>query len=164
LDTSDNKIKISRNMGEVILSLIFTIIGIIFIIYAFQTIPAENIAGQPGIGPRAFPLLASFGLVIFSLLILINRYLRYRSKTAEEKNIVEFEYEGIRRLFFSFAGLIVYYFVTPRIGFLISSILYLLFVYYISGYKNKKLLVFLAVAVNLVIYYVFHGLLNVPLP
>lgn len=164
MDTSDNKIRVSRNMGEVILSFIFTIIGIIFIIYAFKTIPKDNIVGQPGIGPRAFPLLASFGLVIFSLVILINRFLRYKSKSKEEKNIVVFEYEGVRRLLFSFLGLVAYYFITPRIGFLVSSIIYLTFVYYISGYKNKKMLVFLAIVINLVIYYVFHGLLNVPLP
>lgn len=159
---NDKKININKKIGELILSALFLGVGIFFAFYAFKTIPKENIGGQPGIGPRAFPLLASFGMIIFSIIILVHRLISFKKQ--KEKNVIELDKKGLIRVFSVIVGLITYYFLIPKIGFLLGSIIFLLFVYFICGYENKKVLIFLAVILNLVVYYVFQILLNVSLP
>ncbi len=156
----NDEFKISIKNGEIVIAILLMIIGVFFLITANNTIPENNIAGQPGIGPRAFPVLACWGLIITSAVLIISRLVK--SKYSGKVKI--FEKEGMKRVILAVVGLIVYYFVTPHTGFIISSIVYLLFIYWVSGYPNKKLLVLLAVLVNLIVYFVFQVLLNVPLP
>ena len=147
-------------MGRLIVPSVCILISIFYFIYTINLPKAK--LGDPN-APMYFPLIISIFLFIMSVIYFIKELLKDYPKKEEVKLLFK---GGAPVLIISTLIIsLIYAFIFERIGYLASTILYMLAILFIVNGRNKWL-VNLSVAVLFSVgsWYVFYHLLDVSLP
>lgn len=154
--------KQEKKVGEMGLS-IFLILFSIFVIYESYGISGSDITIS---SPGAFPLFISIMMLVFSIWITIENY----GVSKNSNQTISRKLKAIRELVFSrdivmtTIFLIAYALILARIGFVISTILFLwLNINFLSKNNNIKNL-WIAILIVVIIVLIFNTIFNVVLP
>ena len=147
-------------MGRLILPSVCILISIFYFIYTINLPKAK--LGDPN-APMYFPLIISIFLFIMSVIYFIKELLKHYPKKEEVKLL--FKGRAPVLIISTLIISLIYAFIFERIGYLASTILYMLAILFIVNGRNKWL-VNLSVAVLFSVgsWYVFYHLLDVSLP
>lgn len=150
--------------GELIAILAFALLSVILFILALQVFLKDPTLSSAG----AFPFLMTTLMLIMSGLMLFELR-KYASAYEEKTNVLEkFKESSIYifpdKIFFILIFIVVYAIALPKVGFIISTALYL-FISMIT-LKNKDILKSLVVSIGIVafILVVFQFIFKVMLP
>ncbi len=136
-------------------------IGLVILAFAgvlFQQSTTYQYFGRFGPGPGLFPLWLSGTLGVITLIYIINSY---RHKIVTFAAILP-KGTGRIRVVSLFAALIVFLVAIRFTGYTVASTI-MLFILLVREYKWYKSLA-IAAAISVVVFYVFRGILDVPLP
>ncbi|WP_040191494.1 tripartite tricarboxylate transporter TctB family protein [Clostridium culturomicium] len=137
---------------------IFCLVLSAFAIIVAKGFPPSQQAGVPG--PAVWPVLMSVLLAVCAIWLIVETLV---SKNPENNKPLGLWNDGSKRVYLSMAVLVVYFLITPTVGFLIStSIMLLLFIKWFSK-KNIFVCLGISFAITIVIYLIFKNFLNVPL-
>lgn len=147
-------------MGRLIVPSVCILISIFYFIYTINLPKAK--LGDPN-APMYFPLIISIFLFIMSVIYFIKELLKNYPKKEEVKLL--FKGRAPVLIISTLIISLIYAFIFERIGYLASTILYMLAILFIVNGRNKWL-VNLSVAVLFSVgsWYVFYHLLDVSLP
>jgi|SRR5699024_1001970 len=139
---------ISKHQLDIFLSIVLILLSVL-IFFTSQGMPPD--AG-------GFPKFLSLFLGVCALILLI---------TSLKKNKI-IKIKADKKAIFVFLlitiTLIIYYIALIYLGFIISSIILVFSILYIFEAANVIKNLIISVLIVMVIYYIFHKLLNVPLP
>lgn len=131
-------------------------------------IPASNVPGEPG--PRAFPILLGYALLLLGLVMTLSGFARRREAApakAEANNdtaAAPLEHE-LRIVLGTFGLLVLYAFLMEKTGFLVSTpIVLVLAMAGILRMRRWRFIALMSGSTTLVCWIVFSVLLRVPLP
>lgn len=148
--------------------LLFTIF--LFVFSAFMFIQAFSIKGLSSAtdvaGPALMPKLI-FGLMTVLSVLLFFDYLSRRKAQQKKEEDEEAARISRNRGLISIGGILIFVFLMDKLGFLLSSILYVFAEIYLLGPKDKrKVLLWAAISVLFcaVVYYLFRYQVYVKLP
>jgi hypothetical protein len=183
-DGADSRAAIKAEMdsgsshGQLLFALMFIVLAV-FLLSQLGEQTKFSSKGKLFAQPAFWPAVGVIGMVFFGALHLVARLLDIRKKgvatapttspgttdkTAGNIFSVEFR-EGARWLLaFEYLGwFMVYVYVTPKIGYLLSTIIFLVLLTWRSGYRSKRMLL-IAAAVGFAIVLVFKSFLGVKIP
>ncbi len=127
----------------------------LYVFYESGRWPVPALLGRPFIIPRG---VAAF--LLFAALLLLYRALTGRSLPLESR----LEGADLRRIAGTAVITFGYLFVVERIGFLITTFLYMLLFALILGERRPSRAALFAVIVPVVVFVLFSTVLHVPLP
>ena len=104
-----------------------------------------------------FPNLVAYVIIVIAIVDFISVW-----RKKEHKAI--FAGVNFLKLFECLAAMCVYVFLLKKVGFIIDTFLLTAFTMYALDYKKWKLIPIISAAITAVVFGVFYGLLNVPLP
>ena len=104
-----------------------------------------------------FPSLVSYVIIVISVIDLISEL-----RKAEHKD--RFKDTSLLRVLACVAAMFLYVFLLKKIGFFLDTVLLGALLMWVLGYQRYKILAACAVGIAAVVFGVFYGLLNVPLP
>ncbi len=143
--------------------------GMIFLflgIFVWVMIPYEIAEVDNPFGPRIFPQVVSIIMIVSSLGIFLDEIISKRKKE-ESEDTVKFSFDKIKlfRFAFVFALMTAYVFLFDIIGFIFSSLIYVILCLIFFQIKKKHWYYYvILVAMVFAIYFFFKLLLNVQLP
>jgi putative tricarboxylic transport membrane protein len=147
-------------MARLVTPLILVIAGITYLFLTFDL--TKSRVGDPN-GPMYFPLIIGILLVIFSLIYLVQEWMKRGEKFEALKEL----FTG-RTSFLMVSTLIlmfVYTFLFERIGFLYTTMIVLtILLFIINGKKRWIQNILISVIFSFVSWYAFSELLSVSLP
>jgi len=129
-----------------------------YVFMATAQFPQDNVLL---LGPSFFPRLLAVGLLIMSILLLI-KALMGRSMQSNDK--FDIKNPGTQRAGIALLATIVYCLVLPYLGFIIDSVLYLIFLMYLLKQRSYLKMVIISLGVTFMVYAVFRMALNITLP
>lgn len=130
----------------------------IYVLYESAKFPKDIVMK---VGPGYFPRLLAVALFAASVLLIINA-LRGKSRKKYEKfNIKD---PGIHRAGIALLATISYCLVLKYLGFIISSVLYLMFLMYLLKKRNYVSMIVISACISIGIYSIFQSILNITLP
>ena len=150
-----------KKYGDLATGIVFLVIAVVFYVLAGQLPP--SLLG--GVGSDFVPKILAVGTGILSVLQIISG-VKTMKKDFSGEAADEDRPEYIRVLA-TVAAFGIYVTVMEKVGFLISSIVYLFAQMVILAPKEKRnflLLAVIAVVFNIVVYFIFRNALNVMLP
>lgn len=146
-----------------------TLILLVGMLILFLCIPsqiAENMVAKATISPRFFPTLSVVGVMVCCVLLLIfdaKEHIFGKDKQEQPPQEAGEELSYLRVVLVALL-LLAWYFLMPRIGFIISTIVVMCVMSYLLGCRNKIVLVAFPVVFTLALYFAFVRLLHVNLP
>lgn len=129
-----------------------------YVIIESRTFPDDEVLLM---GPSFFPIVLSVLMLIFSIALIVNALMGRSAKKAEKLDIRD---PGIQRSIISLLATIVYLSTLEKLGFIIGSIIYLMFLMYLLKLRNYVKMVLVSVGVSLAVYYIFRVALSITLP
>lgn len=133
---------------DIVSAILLYIVAITFLVIATQ------MKGDAGLFPKFLSLL----IIILNTIQLIMIFLK---KAKPSKNIDDLV---IKKIFIIILDCLIYVIVIKYLGFIISTILFLVSTVFLLDVKNKKIGVITSIITVLVIYVCFKLLLKVPIP
>jgi putative tricarboxylic transport membrane protein len=150
--------------ADYIIGLILILLGI-FIYFSSISIPVMAIVEKTGmVNSRLFPKLCAISLVVFSIIMILENYLRTSKREETAKSREAKEKIGSMRLVVAAALTFLYLITYQYLGHLVSSFIFISGFMYFLNTRNPFLLVGVPAAISLLIYVIFKILLGVPLP
>lgn len=143
-------------------SLFFAVLALILLVYSLVNHYSTK-GLQWSLSPYLFPLLVSVFIIIISVSLFSEGIKDVKSKVKGTEDKVEGKVHWDKVLFTIFIS-IVYYIAMDLIGFIISTILFLVILFIYLGEKRKWLIALIAVSTTAIIYFMFGVLLHVMLP
>ncbi|MDD7202219.1 MAG: tripartite tricarboxylate transporter TctB family protein [Sphaerochaetaceae bacterium] len=139
-------------------SMLFFVLAVSLLVYSLAG--HRQISLPWKLSPYLFPLLVSLFLLILSF-CLFAEGVRSDQKGASCRPFPKTEW---RNVLATLAFCLAYYFAMPHIGFILSTIVFLVLLFLLLGERRPLVVGTLSVATSVVIYYLFHVLLHVMLP
>ncbi|QCR32323.1 tripartite tricarboxylate transporter TctB family protein [Lysinibacillus sp. SGAir0095] len=151
------------------------VIAAVAAIMFIMTFSFEEFAGAGvGVGVEFMPRVIAVLMLITAVVIMINAY-RNRDKqikVIDGETGLEVEEEdpnskNYKKLSISLGAMIIYAILTPFIGFLLSSILYLITQMFILSDNDKKKLIVIgtiSIVMSVIVYFIFRNVFYVMLP
>jgi putative tricarboxylic transport membrane protein len=142
-----------------------TIAGLISVIaglsvyWASEGFGIRGLAPDP-LGPSVYPKMLGAGLVILGVILIL---MAVRSKDDQKKKDTLFSGASLRILSLIIAGAL-YIVLFERLGFILSTILFIFAIMNITGESRWQKSVTVSVIIPLCLYIIFNKLLNVLLP
>ena len=123
-------------------------------------------AGSPSKKGNTFVWAVYILLLAVFAVELFNEFRRARAETQAQQHSdrEKKDYSGLIRSAALFGGTLVYIFVMPYLGFLISTLVYLFVMFLFLNAKNKLVVALASVALTALMWVAFDYLLGVPLP
>lgn len=156
----------NKNIGEFCFAIFLLIFSVIMIYATYVMIGSVKLVSI--VTTRTFPLVASFLLLIFSVIFLKNvaKKMIYNKKLDEieiidRKNLDKFK-ENMKLFIFIFI-IFLYFIFVGLIGYKFSTSIFCVVIALFLGCREWYILLFLSLF-PLIISYVFCDLLSVPLP
>ena len=150
-----------KKYGDLATGIVFLVIAVVFYVLAGQLPP--SLLG--GVGSDFVPKILAVGTGILSVLQIISGVKTMKKDfSGEAADEDRPEYITVLATVAAFG---IYVTVMEKVGFLISSIVYLFAQMVILAPKEKRnflLLAVIAVVFNIVVYFIFRNALNVMLP
>lgn len=129
-----------------------------YIIIQSGKFPEDNVLL---LGPSFFPRILAVLMLIMSTTLIITALLGKSARTAEKLDIRD---PGIQRSIITLVVTVIYLLLLKHIGFIINTIVYLMFLMYLLKLRNYLKMVLVSVGVTIAVYYVFRVALNITLP
>lgn len=153
---------------DYLISIILLLFGS-FVFLMSNTIPTMVAVEQSSvINSRFFPKLMSLFLVLLSIWTLAETYINYRRSknrnVPSEKGDVHIRQKSWLRLIESVILIGIYFLVFNRLGFLISSVLFMLCFLLMLGTRRWYVFLSLSITVPLAIWLIFRVLFSIYLP
>ncbi|GAK56607.1 hypothetical protein U27_03569 [Candidatus Vecturithrix granuli] len=150
----------SINMSKIV-GIFFLLIGVIYLIMAFQL--ADASIGSPHT-PKIFP--AGLGLLLIGLSLgLLAKEFRTSAQPAKTSGKASFGLEDVQKIGLTAVFAFIYALLFDRLGYVISTILFLeALLFLFNGFAKWKQNTIVAVIFSIVVYVLFFKLLNVYLP
>ncbi len=145
-------------LGDRALGLLAAILGAAVVLHA-RTFPP--MPGQP-IGPSFFPIVIGCGVIVLGAVLFAGAR-RRRSGPFVELDAWVRRPRMLVNFALVIASLLFYALAVDSLGFLVTGVLLLSALFFAFGVLRARILP-LALAVTLVVHYVFYSLLRVPLP
>lgn len=150
----------SINMSKII-GIFFLLVGLIYLIMAFQL--ADASIGSPHT-PKIFPVGLGVLLVGLSLGLLAKEF-RVSTQPGNAAGKVRLDPEDVQKIGLTAVCALVYALLFDRLGYIISTILFLeALLFLFNGFAKWKQNTLVAVIFSVVVYGLFFKLLNVYLP
>lgn len=136
-----------------------SVILLLFAVFGFIT---ANEFSNPDVkyGSDFLPKLILILLAIFSIILGINSILKLKKK----KSTAQFDKKVFIRVVLFMALLVVYINLFFTLGFIVSSITFLVIAQYLYGLRKWVQLISVSIIVPIVLYFIFTSLFNIPLP
>ncbi|MDT8862145.1 tripartite tricarboxylate transporter TctB family protein [Alkalihalobacillus sp. MEB130] len=154
--------------------------AIAFLLFSiFMYVSTNNIRSMTdmGVGPDFAPKLVAIGIFILSAIHLIKVLKDWKKPIAEKEEVgeeqVKRDYKKFhikkkyRNAFLTILAIALYFFSVPILGFLLSTIIYLLLQMFLLGerkYWNIPVFLILSIVVACSVYYIFRLVFEVRLP
>ena len=139
------------------------IVGLLGILLSIYVIVVAN--RFPGdilrMGPNFFPKTLAILMIIFSGILIVVTTL---DKSGESSGRFNLKDPGIQRSFIALLGTIVYLLLFKKLGFVLDTILYLMFLMYLLKLRHYVQMILVSVAMSLTVFYIFRNVLNITLP
>ena len=129
-----------------------------YIIIQSGKFPEDNVLL---LGPSFFPRILAVLMLVMSTTLIITALLGKSARTAEKLDIRD---PGIQRSIITLVVTVIYLLLLKHIGFIINTIVYLMFLMYLLKLRNYLKMVLVSVGVTIAVYYVFRVALNITLP
>ncbi|MDR0378934.1 MAG: tripartite tricarboxylate transporter TctB family protein [Candidatus Accumulibacter sp.] len=113
------------------------------------------------IGPSFFPGLLAGGLILFSVTLLINALLGRSKGTVEALRLAD---PGTRRGLVTLGAAMVFCIIIEPLGFILSSILFLVFMIRMLGKRTPASLLAAPLLITIGVWVVFEKILHLTLP
>jgi len=111
---------------------------------------AKSVVNNPGF----FPRIVALGLILLGIILILKTWADDKEKTIEI-NLLSFVLIG---------GWMIYVFALNMLGFVLSSVLVMVFTCVLWGIQNKKTILLVSVIAPVVIYLVMVQVLHVKFP
>lgn len=115
-------------------------------------------------GPSADPGAAFFPRMIAALLALLGVFQFVQTYRTGETRTFEVEIPVAKRVFGAILAPILYLLVLPVVGFLVSTIVFLVGFMYYAGARSPGRMIGSSVGITLLLFYIFGSIFYVPLP
>ena len=147
------------NRQDQLSSLVLFLIGLFIITASFSMLKIGSLLNP---GPGLFPGLTGFLLIVFSLAILLRATFGH---TSEEKGVRSL-WAGLNwpKVLYTTGVLLIYAIALNMIGFLIMTLLLLIFLLRIVEPKKWKLTITVSILASVISYLIFDRILQVQLP
>ena len=146
-------------------------IGFLFLFSAGMFAYSFTIVGlssaTDSVGPSLMPKIIFFGMTVLSILLAVDYWARLRARTGADEADAQDDHTAMIRGLISVIGILVFVFLMDKLGFLLSSILYLYFEIYMLGPKEKRrplLWAAMTIVFCVLVYYLFRYQVYVKLP
>jgi len=163
---------------DLITSIVFFIFGIA-VIMASRSIPAKNVGGD--IGSAFLPELIAGVIIFLSIILLAKTIMHIKNNNPQKANKVNIQkntetdknvqgFAGNRAVFTSFINLCVYVALFKPVGFILSSILFLVLQMGIMTEDSKvtprKIVLWgiISTVTAVLVYLIFYEIFSMPLP
>jgi putative tricarboxylic transport membrane protein len=113
-------------------------------------------------GAKAYPMVLAGMLVILSIMLFINASSKLKSDTS--KNPLLILKKESKYFLILIIGYVLFILGLEILGFVLSSLLFIIAIQYLLGYKDIMKLLLNSTLFTVVIYLSFSKVLNVPLP
>jgi len=144
-------------VADIIGALIGILIGT-YAIWEGTNMPADYIMK---VGPSFFPTILAVLLILFSVVLLINAL---RGKSIGTVEAVNFSEKGVQRGLITLAATIIFCAILDPLGFILSSIIFLVFMMLLMGNRKIKQLLIAPLLVTFSIWVIFEKILNLSMP
>lgn len=140
------------NLGTIFL-LVLLVLVLVLLVSTFQ---------MKSVSTYLLPRVLCIFCVIAITIALVIDFLKIVSRSREREN----KKEALKgsNIFYTIIFAAVYFIVTPVLGFTLTTCAALIVFSYMSGYKNKKIIIPLAIALPPLFHFLFVSLLQVRLP
>jgi hypothetical protein len=137
-------------------SVIFSFIVIAFSVWAYvETYSFTDRAAR-------WPRTILFFTILFCLMLLISEAIRIFKK---EKAVEDDSFSGLTWFVPALFGLALgYIYFVSRIGFFVTTFVFIIIGAYLLGYRKKSTILIASVTITILIYVIFKIILNLPLP
>jgi putative tricarboxylic transport membrane protein len=113
------------------------------------------------IGPAFFPEILAGGLILFSVLLMVQALL---GKSIGDVEKISIRQKGAQRVLIALAVMIVYCAILKPVGFIIATIPFIMIFMFLLGNRKTVQYVWVPAAITLGVYLVFEKLLVLSLP
>ncbi|WP_432361282.1 tripartite tricarboxylate transporter TctB family protein [Sporosarcina sp. UB5] len=137
-------------------SVVLMAISIIYLLLAFQLPDYPYSQVDSDVLPKGL------GFLLFGLAILL--FIQNRPETEEEKQKRNIKKEDVILLLVTLGALLLYVFFLEIIGFVLSTVIFLVLTMRMYGYMNLKRNIIVSVIFTLLLYFAFNYLLKIYLP
>ncbi|MCR5732285.1 MAG: tripartite tricarboxylate transporter TctB family protein [Sphaerochaetaceae bacterium] len=141
----------SSDSVEGALFFVISVLGIIFSIKSHSMMDMDW-----KLSPYLFPLAISIMLFALSISLLIEG--RKKEEAKKDKSV------HYRDMLLYILICFIYYLLLPYVGFLVSTVVFLIFTFRLLGLKKWSMTILLSVVATLFVYILFARLLHVMLP
>src|SRR5699024_1857570 len=116
---------------------------------------------QGDIGSSVYPIIISIITIILSVLLLISTYIK--NMTEEEKKS-NYSKENLIRIGLGIVSFIIYFYLITKLGFIISSTIFILLFLLALGIRDWRKYIFIPVLTPVIIHYIFVIVFKIRLP
>lgn len=136
--------------------------GVVLLAFAAFGFIAANEFSNPDVkyGSDFLPKLILILLAIFSVALCVNSILKLKKSPSK----TQFDKKVFIRVILFMASLILYINLFFTLGFIVSSIIFLIIAQYLYGLRKWVQLFSVSIVVPVILYFIFTALFNIPLP
>ncbi|MFS0646086.1 tripartite tricarboxylate transporter TctB family protein [Siminovitchia sp. 179-K 8D1 HS] len=139
--------------ANLMFAIIMMIVGLIAIIFT-----KDFVNNMPtDLGPSYYPIIISIITIILSILLILKSLI----EKGEESN---FTVQGLLKIGVGVVAFSIYFYLMGKIGFIISTVLFMSLFMLTLGLRNWKTFVLVPIGSTVVIYYIFAVVLKIRLP
>lgn len=142
-------------------NIIFGILGLLLCAYVWISSASFPRDAIMIIGPEFFPRVMATGMGIASAVLLAHTL--FIGHAGEAKPI-DFKDPGIRRAVVVFISAVIYAFLLETLGFIIATILFMMFIMYMLQFRSYGKMLLASVATVAIIIFAFQIMLQIQLP
>lgn len=151
-------------MLEILFSIFLIIICVVCVINLFLT--GSSMYSYDPMGPVIWPVALCLLLIVLLSVNTIRAYKKWKTNNQQQSSSTAFSLKSLTRskLFLGIVTMLLYGILLEKIGFLWSTPFFLLAYMSILGQKKLSIKIITAIIATIVLYLLFNGLLQVPLP
>ena len=157
-DASNN---LPAKYSDLIIGGILLLTAVVFYIFTFRFSGYEFETVPNDMGPKFMPRLILFALALESI-VLISLNIVKSGQQSERPTPSAPIFQ--KRPFIMLGTFLLYIFVTPFLGYIASTIVFMIVAFLLLGVRNKWAIIFTPPLVTVATYYLFGTLLNIYLP
>lgn len=157
---ADFNIFLQRQIPSIVV-LVITLVGLVLVLYQ---IPLSKVAQESQLGPRFVPVVMLVASAVFCIFSIIAEAYAWHKGNESPQPFPLASFREYLKVMALVVALMLWYIFLKSVGFIIMTTLLMVVSMYLLG--NRRIWQFLAIPVlfSTVIYLLFSGLLNVPLP
>lgn len=139
-----------------IFALLMILLGVGAIYYSKDFV--NNMPGDAG--PSFYPIIVSVITIILAIILMFNTF----REQIKEKDQSNFSKQGFMKVGIFVTFFFIYFYVITRIGFIISTIIFMSLFMLILGLRDWKKYILIPIGTTIVMYYIFSVFLKIRLP